>query len=218
MQIDLNINPMKKSQQLAAETRKFLKQNNVFCVNIMSSPGSGKTALLCKLIPMLGDNIKTSVIVGDAATDNDARRMIDAGINAHPLCTGMTGCHISPASAKEAIEKLDCKNLDLIIIENVGNLLCPAGSDLGEDEKIAMISVTEGEDKPLKYPLLFKSCGTVIINKIDIAEYVECDIELLKENIRKINGNAEIFELSAKTGQGLEKAARWLENHLANNR
>jgi hydrogenase nickel incorporation protein HypB len=178
-------------------------------VNLLSAPGSGKTALLEQLArrwprPPIG------VIVGDLATDNDARRLQAAGARAVQIRTGDL-CHLDAALVDQAFAQLDCRGMDLLMIENVGNLVCPTAFDLGEERRLAVLAVTEGEDKPLKYPALFKSADAVVINKSDLAEAVGFDRRAAFANLRAIAPQAELFELSARSGSGLDALIQWLD-------
>jgi hydrogenase nickel incorporation protein HypB len=176
----------------------------------MSSPGSGKTAFLQRTIADLADRLSVGAIVGDLETDNDARRLGQNGAPVIQITTG-TVCHLEAKMVFDAAQKLDLDALDLLAIENVGNLVCPTAYDLGEDLRVILLSVTEGEDKPLKYPSAFKAAHVAIVNKIDIAEAVGFDREIALNNIRKIAPQATIFETSARTGTGMEAWYEYLD-------
>ncbi|MEW5816186.1 MAG: hydrogenase nickel incorporation protein HypB [Spirochaetota bacterium] len=216
--IVINKNLRGKDEQIADEIRTALALHHVLAVNLISSPGSGKTTLLEKVLPILAKELKLAVIEADAATRNDADRLEAAGLRVEMISTNITGCHISTAAACKAFKTLNqmpgLVSLDLVVIENVGNLLCPAGVDLGEDAKIAMVSVAEGEDKPLKYPLLFQNAQLALINKIDAAEALGVDIELLKKNITSVNPNIKIISLSARTGENTESFISWIREKV----
>jgi len=216
--IEINRGILSKNDRLAEQNRNLFKKQELLVVNLLSSPGSGKTASITRMqIEQLKQKsdfrFKIGVIVGDLATDNDARRLRSKNIPAVQITTG-NACHLEANMVAKAAHKLDQNNLDLLIIENVGNLVCPAAYDLGEDLRIVLLSVTEGEDKPLKYPTIFKSAQIVIINKIDLAQAVEFDRDIAIANIQKIAPQAQIFEISAKTGQGVDSLLVFLFSML----
>ncbi len=204
---------LRRNDSQAARNRNHFHRHGLRTINLLSAPGSGKTALLEQLArhwprPPIG------VIVGDLATDNDARRLQRAGARAVQIRTGDL-CHLDAALVDQAFAQLDCRGIDLLVIENVGNLVCPAAFDLGEQRRIALLSVTEGEDKPLKYPALFKSADAVVINKGDLAEAVGFDRRTAIANLSAIAPQAALFELSARTGEGLAALIRWLDAKAA---
>lgn len=205
---------LQKNDRLAERNRGYFAAKGLLVLNILSSPGSGKTALLEKTISDLKEQVKIGVIVGDLETDNDAHRLGHAGAPAVQITTG-TACHLEADMVARAAQKLDLNALDVLIIENVGNLVCPAAYDLGENWRVVLLSVTEGEDKPLKYPSMFKSAQVVIVNKIDIAEVVGFDREKALNNIRRVAPDAVIFEVSARTGSGMEQWYAYLETQMA---
>lgn len=212
--ININQGILNKNEHLAQQNRHFFKSKELLVINLLSSPGSGKTALIERMqieqtLQKYGDYFNIGVIVGDLATDNDARRLQNRGISAVQITTG-NACHLEADMVAKASHKLDLDNLNLLIIENVGNLVCPAAYDLGEDIRMVLLSVTEGEDKPLKYPTMFKSAQIVIINKIDLAEAVEFEQNKAIANIQKIAPQAQLFEISAKTGQGISSLLIYL--------
>jgi hydrogenase nickel incorporation protein HypB len=194
---------MGKNDQLAQDLRAEFARNRVFVANLVSSPGAGKTELLRATMAKLRETHYPAAVTGDLATENDANRLLESGAPAKQILTG-TMCHLEVDMVKNAIQDWDLSELDFIFIENVGNLVCPGDFDLGEDLRVMLIATTEGEDKPLKYPTLISTCDVVVINKMDIAEAVECDVALLERNIREIRPVAPIFKTSAKTGRGLE--------------
>lgn len=207
--LELHQGLLSRNDSQAAHNRAHFQAHGLTVVNLLSAPGSGKTALLEQLArrwprPPLG------VIVGDLATDNDALRLQAAGARAIQIRTGDL-CHLDAGLVHQAFERLDCSGMSLLVIENVGNLVCPAAFDLGEARRIAVLSVTEGEDKPLKYPALFKSASAVVINKTDIAEAVDFDRRAALANLRAIAPQAELFELSARTGSGMDALIDWLD-------
>lgn len=199
-----------KNDRLAERNRGYFAAKGLLVLNVVSSPGSGKTAFLEKTISDLKERIKAGVIVGDLETDNDAHRLSHAGAPAVQIVTG-TVCHLEAQMVARAAGQLDLDALELLIIENVGNLVCPAAYDLGEDLRIVLLSVTEGEDKPLKYPTMFKSADAVVVNKIDIAEAVGFDREKALANIKRVAPEATLFEVSARTGAGMEAWYKYLD-------
>ena len=211
--IDINQGILSKNERLAAHNRNYFKSKGLLVINLLSSPGSGKTALIERILQDYGNSLNIGVIVGDLATDNDAKRLQSKGASAIQITTG-NACHLEANMVFQTANKLDLDNLNLLIIENVGNLVCPAAYDLGEDLKIVLLSVTEGEDKPLKYPPMFKSAQIVVINKIDLAEAVEFDLDQALANIQKIAPQAKIFQTSAKTGRGIDSLLTYLSSSL----
>jgi len=201
--IEVNQALLGKNTELAAQNRLRFHEHRLLVVNVLSGPGSGKTALLERTLSELRGRIRIGVQVGDLQTDNDARRLSERGAPVVQIVTGGC-CHLDASMIAQANEKFDFSQLDLLIIENVGNLVCTASYDLGEDLRVVLISVTEGEDKPLKYPVLFRKADLVLITKVDIAEVVAVDMPALRENIRRIAPSATILELSARSGSGLE--------------
>jgi hydrogenase nickel incorporation protein HypB len=207
--LELHQGLLSRNDHQAAHNRAHFRSHGLRSVNLLSAPGSGKTALLEQLArrwprPPIG------VIVGDLATDNDARRLKAAGARAVQIRTGDL-CHLDAALVDQAFAQLDCRGMDLLVIENVGNLVCPTAFDLGEERRLAVLAVTEGEDKPLKYPALFKSADAVVINKSDLAEAVDFDRRAAFANLRAIAPQAELFELSARSGSGLDALIQWLD-------
>ena len=207
--LELHQGVLSRNDHQAAHNRAHFRSHGLRSVNLLSAPGSGKTALLEQLArrwprPPIG------VIVGDLATDNDARRLKAAGARAVQIRTGDL-CHLDAALVDQAFAQLDCRGMDLLVIENVGNLVCPTAFDLGEERRLAVLAVTEGEDKPLKYPALFKSADAVVINKSDLAEAVDFDRRAAFANLRAIAPQAELFELSARSGSGLDALIQWLD-------
>ncbi len=192
-----------KNDRLAERNRGYFMAKGLLVLNLLSSPGSGKTSFLERTISDLKNKVKAGVVVGDLETDNDASRLSQAGAPAIQITTG-TVCHLEAEMVAKAVKQLDLDALDLLVIENVGNLVCPAAYDLGENMRVVMLSVTEGEDKPLKYPTMFKSADVVIVNKIDIAEVVGFNREKALTNIQKVAPQARIFEVSARTGEGMD--------------
>ena len=214
MKLTINKDPRAEKHRIAEGIRSRLRERNILAVNLISSPGSGKTTLLEKALPVLAGRVRLAVIEADTATRNDADRIEAVGISVEMIANAITGCHISPAAAEKAFGALGLDNLDLVVIENVGNLICPADVDLGEDYKIVMVSVAEGEDKPLKYPLVFQNSTLALINKIDAAEALGADTDLLEKNIRATNPAIEILRISARTGENIDACIGWIERML----
>jgi hydrogenase nickel incorporation protein HypB len=198
-----------KNDRLAERNRGFFHARGLLVLNVVSSPGSGKTTFLRETIRKLTPRLKAGVIVGDLATDNDAQRLRQTGAPVVQVTTG-TMCHLEAEMVSRAVGQLDLKGLEVLIIENVGNLVCPASYDLGEDLRVVLWSVTEGEDKPLKYPPMFQSAHAVVISKIDLAAACEYNRETFAANLRRVAPNAKVFETSAKTGKGMEEWCAFL--------
>jgi hydrogenase nickel incorporation protein HypB len=205
---------LSKNDRLAERNRGYFLAKGLLVLNILSSPGSGKTALIERTITDLKERLKVGVVVGDLETDNDAKRLRSSGAAAVQITTGDV-CHLEADMVLQASQHLNLDLIDLLIIENVGNLVCPAAYDLGEDLRVVLLSVTEGEDKPLKYPTMFKSADVVIVNKIDIAQVVGFDRERALTNIQKIAPEATIFEVSARTSAGMNDWYDYLEQNLS---
>ncbi|OGG44679.1 MAG: hydrogenase accessory protein HypB [Candidatus Handelsmanbacteria bacterium RIFCSPLOWO2_12_FULL_64_10] len=199
-----------RNDRQAERNRGYFKAKGLLVVNVLSSPGSGKTALIERTLKDFGDRVRVGVIVGDLQTDHDALRLREAGAPAVQVTTGDV-CHLDAEMVARAAERLDLDALDLLIIENVGNLVCPAAYDLGEDLRVVLLSVTEGEDKPLKYPLAFRTAQVVVINKADIADAAGFDRERALENLRRVAPGAILIEVSARTGQGMDGWYGYLE-------
>ena len=199
----------------ADQLRRELKEKGIFLLNLMSSPGSGKTTTLTRLIELLKEDLKIGVMEADIDSDVDAKTIAATGAKAIQLHTGGM-CHLDAAMTRQGLEGLDSSDVDLVVLENVGNLVCPAEFDTGAVTNMAILSVPEGHDKPLKYPLMFQVCDTVLINKIDVAPYFDFDFEKCTEYIRMRNPNAKIFPICAKTGEGVEVVAHWLKEQVRN--
>ena len=199
----------------AEKLREELKQKGIYLLNLMSSPGSGKTTTLTRLIELLKEDLKIGVMEADIDSDVDAVTIAATGAKAIQLHTGGM-CHLDAAMTRQGLEGLDSSDADLVVLENVGNLVCPAEFDTGAVKNMAILSVPEGHDKPLKYPLMFQVCDTVLINKIDVAPYFDFDFEKCTEYIRMRNPKAVIFPISAKTGEGIEAVADWLKEEVKN--
>lgn len=199
----------------AEKLREELKQKGIYLLNLMSSPGSGKTTTLTRLIELLKEDLKIGVMEADIDSDMDAVTIAATGAKAIQLHTGGM-CHLDAAMTRQGLDGLDAGEADLVVLENVGNLVCPAEFDTGAVKNMAILSVPEGHDKPLKYPLMFQVCDAVLINKIDVAPYFDFDFEKCTEYIRMRNPKAVIFPISAKTGEGIEAVADWLKEEVKN--
>ncbi len=202
-----------KNNLVAERNRGYFEAKNIFVLNLVSSPGSGKTTILEKTISALKDQITCAVIEGDQQTMNDAERIDATGAAVVQVNTG-TGCHLDSEMINKGSKKLNLNNDSILFIENVGNLVCPALFDLGETHKVVIISVTEGDDKPHKYPTMFSVSDLCIINKTDLLPYVDFDVEKCKEYARQVNPNIKFIELSATNGEGMEKWNSWLLSNV----
>src|ERR1039457_5268012 len=205
--LDLNRSLMEKNALLAERNRGFFRAKKLLVLNVVSSPGSGRTTFIRETAAKLGARVRVGVIVGDLATDNDAARLRTAGIPVVQITTG-TVCHLDADMVSKAAAQLDLDQLDVLVIENVGNLVCPADYDLGEDLRVVLLSTTEGEDKPLKYPPMFHSANVAIVTKSDLASAAGFNRDLALVNLNRVSHHAKIFELSAKTGDGMKA---WLD-------
>ena len=201
---------MEKNDRLAERNRGFFQAKKLLVLNVVSSPGSGKTTFIRETAARLGKKLRVGVIVGDLATDNDAARLRTAGIPVVQITTG-TVCHLDAEMVSKAAAQLELDRLDVLIIENVGNLVCPADYDLGEALRVVLLSTTEGEDKPLKYPGIFHRAELMILNKIDLLPYVPFDIDAAEANARQIHRDMEIVRVSCRTSEGLRDWLGWLE-------
>ena len=199
----------------ADKLRAELKEKGIYLLNLMSSPGSGKTTTLTRLIELLKEDLKIGVMEADIDSDVDAKTIAATGAKAIQLHTGGM-CHLDAAMTRQGLEGLDSQGADLVILENVGNLVCPAEFDTGAVKNMAILSVPEGHDKPLKYPLMFQVCDVVLINKIDVAPYFDFDFEKCTEYIHMRNPKAKVFPVSAKTGEGIAAFAQWLKEEVTN--
>lgn len=199
----------------ADKLRAELKEKGIYLLNLMSSPGSGKTTTLTRLIELLKEDLKIGVMEADIDSDVDAKTIAATGAKSIQLHTGGM-CHLDAAMTRQGLEGLDSQGADLVVLENVGNLVCPAEFDTGAVKNMAILSVPEGHDKPLKYPLMFQVCDVVLINKIDVAPYFDFDFEKCTEYIHMRNPKAKIFPVSAKTGEGIAAVAQWLKEEVTN--
>jgi hydrogenase nickel incorporation protein HypB len=204
---------LNENQKLAAELRERFRQHKILVVNIISSPGSGKTTLLEHTLERMEKTKRVALLTGDLQTENDAKRLAKWGFPAKQIITGGT-CHLDAKMIEKHLADWKLEDLDILIIENVGNLVCPTSYDLGEHHKIVILSVTEGEDKPLKYPSIFVKSDLMILSKVDLLPYLNFDAELAKQNARTVHPGIEIIETSNK-GDGLEQWMAWLESKLA---
>ncbi|MGK7917672.1 MAG: hydrogenase nickel incorporation protein HypB [Prochloraceae cyanobacterium] len=207
--ISLEQDILAKNDLIAAQNRGWFKGRNILALNLVSSPGAGKTTLLTRTIEDLKARLTISVIEGDQATSNDAQKIQETGCKVVQVNTG-TGCHLDAAMVERGCSELNAPLNSVVAIENVGNLVCPALFDLGENAKVAILSVTEGEDKPIKYPYMFRASQVMILNKIDLLPYVNFDLDRCLEYARQVNPEIEIFQVSATTGTGLQDWYDWL--------
>jgi hydrogenase nickel incorporation protein HypB len=212
VQIERDI--LSKNDGYAAQNRAWFDEHGVFALNLVSSPGSGKTSLLVKTIELLKDTIAIQVVEGDQQTANDAERIRATGVPALQINTGK-GCHLDAHMVGHAMERLKPADGSLFLIENVGNLVCPAAFDLGEQHKVAILSVTEGEDKPLKYPDMFAAADVMLLNKCDLLPYLQFDADLAEANARRVNPKLTVFRVSATSGEGIDAWLAWLEAGVA---
>jgi hydrogenase nickel incorporation protein HypB len=198
-----------KNDEVAHQNRTLFADHRIFVINLVSSPGSGKTSLLERTLDYLKGKLKVAVVEGDVQTDLDAQRVAKFGVPVVQIVTN-GGCHLEAKLVQDALANIDLKNINTLIIENVGNLVCPAGYDLGEAMKVVIASTTEGDDKPLKYPAMFRNASVLIINKVDLVPYVNCNLGQLKKNALQINPNLRVFETSCTTNAGISEWSDWL--------
>ncbi|GAB4298229.1 MAG: hydrogenase nickel incorporation protein HypB [Desulfuromonadia bacterium] len=204
----MEMSVLEKNDRLAAENRRLFQSNGVLALNLVSSPGSGKTTLLERTLTDCADRFRCAVIEGDQQTDNDARRIAATGVPVKQINTG-AGCHLDAHMVGHAMQEFSLDRLDILFIENVGNLVCPASFDLGEDAKVVVLSVTEGEDKPLKYPQMFHNSRLMLLNKIDLLPHLSFDLDRCVEYARRVNPYIDVIRVSARTGEGMEEWYRW---------
>ena len=205
---------LEANERLAEDNRRIFRQAGLLVINLMSGPGAGKTSLLERTIEALQDEIRIGVIEGDIQSSYDAERISQKGVQVVQLNTG-GACHLDGNMIKSSLDALDLDTLDLLVVENVGNLVCPAEFNVGEDMKAMILSVPEGDDKPLKYPLMFQESRALLINKIDLLPYVNCDVGKIRERALQLNANLDIFEISCRTGEGLDGWADWLRQQVS---
>ena len=208
---------LSQNKELAQELRGRLRDQGVFMVNLMSSPGSGKTSLIVRSIELLRKAYRIGVIEGDVDSAVDAERVAREGVPAVQLKTGGS-CHLTAAMVEKGLGALELASLDLLFLENIGNLICPVGSDTGANLNVAILSVPEGDDKPLKYPKIFQTAHAFVVNKIDAAEHFDFDVEAFRGRVRKLNPQAPVFEVSCKTGEGVEGWCAWLADRVEGER
>jgi hydrogenase nickel incorporation protein HypB len=215
--VEVRAKVMKQNDLLARALRERFEASGVIVVGLVSSPGSGKTAFLEKLLGSLARDFHVAALVGDLATENDAARLKRATPNVCQIITG-TICHLDAQMIERALEAWQLDTLDFLFIENVGNLVCPSSYDLGEELRFVLLSATEGEDKPLKYPTIFNSSDVAIITKMDMADAAEFDVAAARRNIESVRPGMQVFEVSAKTGSGMQKVSQLLRDKLAHSR
>jgi hydrogenase nickel incorporation protein HypB len=209
MKISVVRDILEANDRIAQQNRVLFNENNLLVINLMSSPGAGKTSLLERTISALKEDLRIGVIEGDIQSSQDAERIARTGIPVVQINTG-GACHLDGNMIRDTFGEFSFKDLDLLVVENVGNLVCPAEFKVGEDFKAMILSVTEGDDKPAKYPLMFHESSVLLINKIDLLPYVDCSVEKIREDSLKINPDLAIFEISCKTGEGIENWYSWV--------
>lgn len=201
---------LEANDRIADENRRLFDDAGLFVINLMGAPGSGKTSLLENTINRLKDSVRIGVIEGDIAGTDDAERISETGAHVVQINTG-GACHLDANMISEVLPDMPLNELDMLIVENVGNLVCPAEFKVGEDMKVMVLSVAEGHDKPLKYPLMFKESSVMVVNKIDLAPYTDADINKIKKDALSLNSSLKIFEVSCRTGEGLDAWTGWLK-------
>ena len=204
---------LSENDRIAGELRERFREHGVLCLNLISSPGAGKTSLLERTLEGFAPGERVAVLTGDIQTDNDARRLQHFGFPVRQITTG-GACHLDARMVERALEGWPVEDLEILFLENVGNLVCPTSYDLGEDARAVLLSVTEGEDKPLKYPATFHHADLMVLNKIDLLPYVPFSAEVAKENARRVQPGIEIVDVSCTTGEGLDRWRAWLDGHL----
>jgi len=202
---------LEANERIASENRKIFDAHDLYVVNLMSSPGAGKTTVLEKTVEMLRGDVKVGVIEGDIAGTDDAERLSRAGVPVVQINTG-GACHLDSNMIHEVLAELPLEEIDILFIENVGNLVCPAEFNVGEDAKVMILSIAEGDDKPLKYPLMFQESAVLLLNKMDLAPHLDTDVERIKRDVGRLNRDIEIIECSARTGEGFEVWIDWLRS------
>ena len=207
-------NILKANENIAQKNREIFNENKVYTINLMSSPGSGKTSLLERTLDVLKDELRIAVIEGDLQTTRDAQRIERYKIPVVQINTE-GACHLDANMVDSVLESFNFQEIDLFLIENVGNLVCPASFELGEDDKVVMVSIPEGDDKPIKYPVIFRKAKILLINKIDLLPYTNFNMSKIKEEALSINPNLKIFEISCLNGEGLENWFVWLKEQVS---
>ncbi len=210
MKVSLNKKILARNEEFADVNRSFFADNNIMCINVISSPGSGKTTFLSRTIRDIGSELVIGVVEGDIKTDTDAEKIRATGAEAVQIETN-GACHISARQLSEALGAIASADKDIIFVENVGNLVCPSDFDLGENKRVVLLSVPEGDDKPIKYPGTFAKADVVIINKMDLIDYIEFDLDRVIKDIRRVNQDAEIFQVTATDGEGMGQWYDWLK-------
>ena len=216
MEIKVEKKVLDANDRAAAEIRALLREHGVFAINVMSSPGSGKTTMLQRTLAALMPEIACAVIVGDICSTHDADRLAGSGAPVVQINTDKFGgdCHLGAHLIREVLREIDLDAIDLLIVENVGNLVCPAEFDIGEHARVVVLSVAEGEDKPIKYPLMFRVCDAMLLNKVDLLPHLEYDPELAVRNVHAVHPEMPVFRISATTGEGFEGWLGWLRAQL----
>jgi hydrogenase nickel incorporation protein HypB len=204
---------LEANERIAEENRLLFRKSDLFVINLMSSPGAGKTSLLERTIETLREDLRIGVIEGDIQSSYDAERIAAKGVPVVQINTG-GACHLDGNMIRETFREFNFKELDLLVVENVGNLVCPAEFKIGEDMKAMILSVAEGDDKPMKYPLMFRESRALLVNKIDLLPYVQCSVEKIREDSLRINPEIRIFEVSCKTGEGIAEWCGWLKEQV----
>jgi hydrogenase nickel incorporation protein HypB len=204
---------LQKNDELAVQNRDEFRNRKIYVLNIVSSPGAGKTSILEQTLEQLKRRRQIAVIEGDLQTDLDAQRIAKFGVPVVQIVTN-GGCHLDAKLVQEALSSLNLNGIQLLIIENVGNLVCPANYDLGENCKVVVASTTEGDDKPLKYPVMFRNASVLLLNKVDLLPYIQCNLSELKNNALRVNPDLKIFETSCTTKKGITEWCAWIENEI----
>ncbi len=213
MKISVVRDILEANERIAQQNKELFDENGLLVINLMSSPGAGKTSLLERTISALKDDLRMGVIEGDIQSSQDAERIAKTGMPVVQINTG-GACHLDGNMIRDTFGEFSFKDLDLLVVENVGNLVCPAEFKVGEDFKAMILSVTEGDDKPTKYPLMFHESSVLLINKIDLLPYVDCSVEKIEADALKINPDLNIFRVSCKTGEGLDEWYKWVKERV----
>ena len=213
MKIPIVQKVLEANERIAEENRRLFEEMKLTVINLMSGPGAGKTTLLERTIEGLKDRYRFGVIEGDIQSTRDAEKITSTGVPVVQINTG-GACHLDGNMVRQALDKLDLGPLDVLVVENVGNLVCPAEFDIGEDFKVMLLSVPEGDDKPLKYPLIFHESSLLLLSKMDLLPHVDCSVEKICEESLRINRHLDIIQISCKTGEGLSHWFRWLEDRV----
>jgi hydrogenase nickel incorporation protein HypB len=211
--IDIDVSLHSLNEKHAEENRRWFGEHNIKCLNIIGSPGTGKTSLLEASLPLIANELSIAVIEGDLASEIDASRIAKTGIPVQQINTGL-GCHLESQDVLAAAKNQEYSDIDLLIVENVGNLVCPAQAEIGEDKKIVMLSVAEGDDKPAKYPETFAAADVIVVSKMDLMPYVDFDLTRFSDDVARLNAAATIIYLSSKTGSGLPAWTAWLQSQV----